>query len=86
LPVLSHRRKSTAESPARSGRGTDACYHRFAVVKLLLISILLATFLLPLAAAKVRQPRRALLSLLLLMFTAEVCYAVFLVVLYRRYA
>ncbi len=56
------------------------------MVKLLLISILLATFLLPLAAAKVRQPRRALLSLLLLMFTAEVCYAVFLVVLYRRYA
>jgi hypothetical protein len=56
------------------------------VVKLFLVSILIATFFLPVAAAKVRQPRRALLSLLLLMFTAEVCYAVFLVVFYRRYA
>jgi hypothetical protein len=56
------------------------------VVKLLLFSILIATFLLPVAAAKVRQPRRALLSLLLLMFTAEACYAVFLVVFYRRYS
>lgn len=61
------------------------CYHRLSVVKLLLISILIATFILPLAAAKVRQPRRALASLLLLMFAAEVCYAVFLVVFYRRY-
>jgi len=55
------------------------------VVKLLLPSILFATFGLPLAAAKVQQPRRALLSLLLLMFTAEICYAVFLLVFYRRY-
>jgi cellulose synthase/poly-beta-1,6-N-acetylglucosamine synthase-like glycosyltransferase len=80
----------TAGSPGvtggiRSGC-TAACYHRFPVVKLLLISILIATFFLPVAAAKVWQPRRALLSLLFLMFTAEVCYAVFLVVFYRRYA
>jgi hypothetical protein len=56
------------------------------VVKLFLMSILIATFLLPVVAAKVPQPRRALLSLLWLMFTVEACYAVFLVVFYRRYA
>jgi hypothetical protein len=56
------------------------------VVKLLLLSILVATFVLPMAAAKVRQPRRALLSLLLLMLAVEVCYAVFLAVFYRRYS
>jgi hypothetical protein len=56
------------------------------VVKLLLFSILIATFFLPVAAATVRQPRRALLSLLWLMFTAEACYAVFLLVFYRRYS
>lgn len=56
------------------------------VVKFLLISIMIATFLLPVVAAKVHQPRRALLSLLLLMFTVEACYAVFLAVVYLRYA
>jgi hypothetical protein len=56
------------------------------LVKLLLPSILIATFVLPVAAAKVHQPRRALLSLLLLMSTVEVCYAVFLAVFYRRYS
>lgn len=56
------------------------------MVKLLLLSILVATFVLPMAAAKVRQPRRALLSLLLLMLAVEVCYAVFLAVFYRRYS
>lgn len=55
------------------------------MVKLLLLSILIATFILPVVAAQVRRPKRALLSLLLLMFTAEVCYAVFLLVFYRRY-
>ena len=56
------------------------------MVKLLLLSILIATFAFPILAARVVQPRRALVSLLLLMFTAELCYAVFLVVFYRRYA
>jgi hypothetical protein len=56
------------------------------VVKPLLISILIATFLLPVVAARVQRPRRALLSLLLLMFAVEVCYAVFLAVFYRRYS
>ena len=56
------------------------------MVKLLLLSILIATFVLPVAAARVQQPRRALLSLLLLMFLTEVSYAVFLVVFYRRFA
>jgi hypothetical protein len=65
---------------------TAAWYDRLAVVKPLLISILFATFLLPVAAAKIPQRRRALASLLLLMLATEVCYAVFLVVLYRRYS
>jgi len=56
------------------------------VVKQLLLSILIATFALPIAAARVQQPRRALLSLLWLMFAVEVCYGIFLAVLYRRYA
>lgn len=56
------------------------------MVKLLLISILFATFLLPVAAAKIPQRRRALTSLLFLMLATEVCYAVFLVVFYRRYS
>ena len=64
---------------------TAGCYHPVAVVKILLLSILIATFILPVAAARVREPRRALASLLLIMFAAEVCYAVFLVVIYRRY-
>jgi len=73
--------------PAERGSGrTPACYHRFAVAKLLLISILIATFILPIVAAKIRRPRRALVSLLVLMFTVQVCYAVFLVFFYRRYA
>jgi hypothetical protein len=55
------------------------------VVNSLLLSILIATFILPVAAAKVLEPRRALASLLLTIFAAEVCYAVFLVVFYRRY-
>jgi hypothetical protein len=63
-----------------------ACYHRFPVVKLLLPSILIATFFLPVAAAKIRQPRRALVSLLWLMFTVEACYAVFLALFYRRFS
>ena len=61
------------------------CYHRAAVVKLLLPSIVIATFILPVVAARVREPRRALASLLLIMFAVEICYAFFLVVIYRRY-
>ena len=55
------------------------------MVKVLLISILVATFVLPVLAARVRNPRKALVSLLLLMLTVEVCYAVFLAAFYRRY-
>jgi hypothetical protein len=86
LPALPHRRKSGGSPPPpRPGRAI-ACYVRAPVVKLLLISIMIATFLLPVVAAKVQQPRRALFSLLLLMFTVEACYAVFLAVFYLHYA
>lgn len=56
------------------------------MVKLLLLSILIATIAFPVLAARVLHGRRALLSLLLLMLVAEVGYAVFLAVFYRRYA
>jgi hypothetical protein len=56
------------------------------MVKQLLLSILIATFVLPVLAARVQQPRRALTSLLVLMLTVEVCYAVFLAVFYTRYS
>jgi hypothetical protein len=56
------------------------------MVKLLLLSILVATFVVPVLAARVHQPRRALTSLLLLMFAVEVCYGVFLAVFYTRYS
>jgi len=82
--VLLHHRKPGGLTGEVEPGCTAGCYHRFAVVKLLLISILIATFVLPVAAARIRQPRRALMSLLLLMFTAEVCYAVFLKVFYGR--
>jgi hypothetical protein len=86
LPALAHRRKSAAGPRGTRPPRTDACYPRAAVVKQLLLSILIATFVLPIAAARVQQPRRALMSLLWLMLSVEVCYAIFLAVFYRRYA
>ena len=86
LPALAHRRKPAPGPWGPRRPRTDACYPRAAVVTQLLLSILIATFALPIAAARVQQPRRALLSLLWLMFAVEVCYGIFLAVLYRRYA
>jgi hypothetical protein len=54
------------------------------VLKLLLLSIVLSTFVLPALAARGRDSRRALRSALVAMFAAEVCYAVFLLVVYPR--
>lgn len=58
-------------------------YHR-PVIRLLLLSILLATFLLPVVTARVRNPRRALASLLACVFAAELAYGLFLYVVYPR--
>ncbi len=55
------------------------------VLKFLLLSILLATFILPAVASRIREPRRALVSALTSMLFAEVCYAFFLYVLYPRF-
>jgi hypothetical protein len=84
LPVLRNGRKSKSHPLDEVGL-FGGCYHRPPLVKLLLLSILIATFVLPVLAARVQESRRALLSLLLLMFASEVCYAVFLVVFYRRF-
>lgn len=54
------------------------------MIKLLLLSLVFATFLVPVAAARVREPRRAFVTLLLLMTTFEVCYAIFLAIFYLR--
>jgi len=52
------------------------------VLKLLLLSILLATFFLPGYAARAKDPRRALWSLLGTLFLVELGYAFFLYVIY----
>jgi hypothetical protein len=54
------------------------------VLKLLLISVLFATFLLPAAAASSRRPRRALRNLIAAILLAELAYAFFLKFLYGR--
>jgi hypothetical protein len=54
------------------------------VLKLLLFSILLATFFLPAYAAKARDPRRGLWSLLGTLFLVELGYALFLYLVYPR--
>lgn len=54
------------------------------MLTLFLMSILLATFLLPAAAASARRPRRALRSLLVAIFVSEVAYAGFLRFVFER--
>jgi hypothetical protein len=54
------------------------------MLKFLLISILLFTFLLPAYAARMKDGRRALVSVLVSMAFAEVGYAFFLYVVYPR--
>jgi len=55
------------------------------VLKLLLISVLLATFLLPALCASGRRPLPALRTLLLMMALVELAYAFFLGFVYGRY-
>jgi hypothetical protein len=52
------------------------------VLKLLLISILLATFFLPAYAAEAKDPRRGLWSLVGTVFLVELGYAIFLYLVY----
>jgi hypothetical protein len=54
------------------------------VLKLLLISVLFATFFLPAAVASSRRPRRALRNLIASILLAELAYAFFLRFLYGR--
>ena len=54
------------------------------MLKLLLFAILLATFLLPAHAARMRDPRRALVSVLVSVAVAELGYAFLLYVVYPR--
>jgi hypothetical protein len=61
----------------------QACY-ACAVLKLLLISVLLATFLLPAAAASGKKPFRALRLTLVSIVLAELAYAFFLRFIFGR--
>jgi hypothetical protein len=54
------------------------------VLKFLLLSIVLLTFIVPAYAARGKDPRRALLSALAGMLIVEVGYALFLLVIYPR--
>ena len=54
------------------------------MLKLLLLSVILLTYLLPIAAARVAQPRRSLSTLFVLVVLAQVWYAFFLLLLYPR--
>jgi hypothetical protein len=54
------------------------------VLKLLLISVLLATFLLPTAAASAKKPVPALRALLVSILLAELAYAFFLRFIFGR--
>jgi len=55
------------------------------LLKLMLMSVLFATFLLPAAAASSRRPRSALRNLVIAMLLAEMAYAFFLRFLYGRF-
>jgi len=55
------------------------------VLKLLLISMLFATFLVPAAAASGKRPLSALRSMLTTILVAELAYAFFLRFLYGRF-
>ena len=54
------------------------------MLKLLLTSVLFATFLLPVAVASSRSPARALRKLMVSILLAELAYAIFLKFLYGR--
>jgi len=54
------------------------------VLKLLLISVLLATFVIPAAAASGKKPGQALRVTLLSILLAELAYAFFLRFVYER--
>jgi len=54
------------------------------VLKLCLLSIVLATLVIPVLAAPGRRPHRALVSTAVLILGAELLYALFLYALYAR--
>jgi len=92
FPVFLDRPRSPWEHRTRADGGTPrAVRQRFGVsscsgvTKFLLLGILLATFLIPLGTARIRDPRRGLWTTLALIAVAEVAYAMFLVFLYPHH-
>ena len=66
-----------------SRRLPTCCYHGV-VDKVLLLSILVATFAVPIAGAGRRNPRKALQTMLTGMIAAELAYAFFVRFLHGR--
>ena len=90
-PEEDHRDAGTVRESVRQrpDRGHAVSYHRLAcyslgVLKLLLISVLLATFVIPAAAASGKKPGQALRVTLLSILLAELAYAFFLRFVYER--
>ncbi len=74
----------TAAHVAATIRGRICYLSR--VLKLLLMSLLFATFLLPAAAAPSKKPLTALRAMLFSILIAELAYALFLRFIYYRFA
>ena len=66
------------------GRRAETRWYARRVKALLVLSILLATFLVPASAASSRRPRKALRGMLMVMLLAEVAYAFFLGFVFER--
>jgi hypothetical protein len=87
-PKIAQSKDSSTEGRLGAGVGDHAIrgtgYH-CGVLKLLVFSILVLTFVLPAVAAKIGNPRRALFSMLVWMALVEVGYAFFLHFIYFRF-
>ncbi len=71
--------------PARGRRTREPGCYLLRVLKLLLISVVFATFLLPALAASSRKPLNALRAMLISMLVVELAYAFFLRFMYWRF-
>ncbi len=73
-----------AQGPGRGDDPTGGIAILARVLKLLLMSVLFATFLLPAAAASGKKPLSALRAMLISFLLAELAYAFFLRFIYHR--
>ena len=74
-----------AQAPGSRRRTREPACYLLRVLKLLLISVVFATFLLPALAASSRKPLNALRAMLITMLVVELAYAFFLRFMYWRF-